>query len=177
MDFLDISSFGVAYRYVVKIEKKFRHQNKREFGSPNQKQPKYEKDDPDKQLPKNQSKPQEKKGHRKTKKDTRKWCISTKDPSTTLMNVTQNIHWWPRSNIRSETLIHNLILKILGKRRIIDADPTAIIATATIQPEEPTDPEEGEHLFHSQMWVKGTPLHFIVDRGSQKNLISTEVIK
>jgi hypothetical protein len=28
MDFLDISSLGVAYRYVVKIEKKFRHQNK-----------------------------------------------------------------------------------------------------------------------------------------------------
>ena len=56
-----------------------------------------------------------------------------------------------------------------GKRQIIDADPTAIVATATIQLEEPTDLEEGEHLFHSQMWVKGTPLHFIVD--SQKNLI------
>jgi hypothetical protein len=27
------------------------------------------------------------------------------------------------------------------------------------------------------MWVKGTPLHFIVDSGSQKNLISTEVFK
>jgi hypothetical protein len=27
------------------------------------------------------------------------------------------------------------------------------------------------------MWVKGTPLHFIVDSGSQKNLISAEVIK
>jgi hypothetical protein len=61
-----------------------------------------------------------------------------------------------------------------GKRQIIDADPTAIVATTTIQPEEPTDPEEGEHLFHSQMWVKGTPLHFIVDSGSQKNLISAE---
>jgi hypothetical protein len=64
-----------------------------------------------------------------------------------------------------------------GKRQIIDADPTAIVVTTTIQPEEPTDPEEGEHLFHSQMWVKGTPLHFIVDSGSQKNLISTEVVK
>jgi hypothetical protein len=64
-----------------------------------------------------------------------------------------------------------------GKRQIIDADPTAIVTTATIQPEEPTDPEEGEHLFHSQMWVKGTPLHFIVDSGSQKNLISAEVVK
>jgi hypothetical protein len=64
-----------------------------------------------------------------------------------------------------------------GRRQIIDADPTAIVMTTTIQPEEPTDPEEGEHLFHSQMWVKGTPLHFIVDSGSQKNLISAEVIK
>jgi hypothetical protein len=27
------------------------------------------------------------------------------------------------------------------------------------------------------MWVKGTPLHFIVDSGSQKNLISAEVFK
>jgi hypothetical protein len=32
-------------------------------------------------------------------------------------------------------------------------------------------------LFLSQMWVKGTTLHFIVDRGSQKNLISIEIIK
>jgi hypothetical protein len=53
-----------------------------------------------------------------------------------------------------------------GKGQIIDADPTAIVSTATIQP------EEGEHLFRSQIWVKGTPLHFIIDSGSQKNLIS-----
>jgi hypothetical protein len=64
-----------------------------------------------------------------------------------------------------------------GKRQIINVDPIAIVATATIQPEEPTYLEEGEHLFHSQMWVKGTPLHFIVDSRSQKNLISTEVVK
>jgi hypothetical protein len=49
-----------------------------------------------------------------------------------------------------------------GKRQIIDADPTAIVTTATIQPEEPTDPEEGERLFHSQMWVKGTSLHLLL---------------
>jgi hypothetical protein len=64
-----------------------------------------------------------------------------------------------------------------GKRKIIDEDPTSIVVTATIQPEEPTDPEEGEFIFHSHMWVKGTPLHFIVDSGIQKNLISTEVVK
>jgi hypothetical protein len=33
------------------------------------------------------------------------------------------------------------------------------------------------HLFHSQMWVKGTPLQFIVDSGSHKNLISDKVFK
>jgi hypothetical protein len=54
---------------------------------------------------------------------------------------------------------------------------SAIIATTMLQPGEPDEPEEGECLFHSQMWVKSTPLHFIIDRGSQKNLISAEVIK
>jgi hypothetical protein len=57
MDFLDISSLGVAYQYVVKIEKKFKHRNKWEFGSANlQQQAKYDKDNPNKQSPKNQSK-------------------------------------------------------------------------------------------------------------------------
>ena len=64
-----------------------------------------------------------------------------------------------------------------GKRQIIDVDPTAIVMTTAIQPEEPIDPKEGEHIFHSNMWVKGTSLHFIVDSGSQKNLVSAEVIK
>ena len=64
-----------------------------------------------------------------------------------------------------------------GKGQIIDTDPTATVTTTKIQPEEPTDPEEGEHLFHSQLWVKGSPLHFIVDSRSQKNLISAEVVK
>jgi hypothetical protein len=49
MDFLDISSLGTAYRYVVKIEQKFKHQNKWEFGSANPQQPKYDKYDPNKQ--------------------------------------------------------------------------------------------------------------------------------
>jgi hypothetical protein len=35
MKFLDISSLGTAYRYVVKIEQKFKQQNKREFGLAN----------------------------------------------------------------------------------------------------------------------------------------------
>jgi hypothetical protein len=42
---------------------------------------------------------------------------------------------------------------------------------------EPTLGLNTEHLFHLQIWVKGTPLIFIVDSKSQKKLISAEVIK
>ena len=57
MDFLDISSLNASYRYVVKIEQKFKHQNKREFGYENPQQPKYDKDSANKQSSENQSKP------------------------------------------------------------------------------------------------------------------------
>jgi hypothetical protein len=177
MDFLDISSLSAAYPYAVKIEQKFKHQNKWDFGSTNLQQPKYNKDVPNKQSPENQSRPHEKKGHRKTKKDTGKWCEFHKIP------------WHNTDECRSkQSLVVEIKYKELNpdsksdsenndKRQIIDGDPTSIVVTAAIQPKESTDLEEGEHLFHSQMWVKGTPLHFIVDSESQKNLISAEVVK
>jgi hypothetical protein len=62
-------------------------------------------------------------------------------------------------------------------RQIIDTEPSATVSTTKLQPGEPYKPKEGKCLFHSQMWVKGTPLHFIVDSDSQKNLISAEVVK
>ena len=62
------------------------------------------------------------------------------------------------------------------RKHIIDAEPKATIATTKIQKEKPEDPEE-KRLFHSQMWVKGSPLQFIIDNGNQKNLISIEVMK
>jgi hypothetical protein len=132
---------------------------------------------PNKQPPKNQSKPRKKKGDGKTKNDTGKWCDFNKSPwhntdecHSKQSSVAENKE--KASNPHSESDSENT-----DKRHIIDADPTATIATVAIQPEEPTNPEEGERLFHSQMWVKRTPLHFIIDSGSQKNLISTEVIK
>jgi hypothetical protein len=63
------------------------------------------------------------------------------------------------------------------RRYIIDVEPSATVATNKLYPGEPDEPEEGERLFHSQIWVKGSSLNFIVDSGSKKNLISTEVVK
>jgi hypothetical protein len=80
------------------------------------------------------------------------------------MNVARNNHCWSSLKKRSQTLTQTLIQRIKGKW-IIDAEPSATITTTKIQPDESEELEEGEHLFHSQMWVKGTPLHFIVDSG------------
>jgi hypothetical protein len=52
------------------------------------------------------------------------------------------------------------------KTQIIDMKANAIIVTTKIHPSEPDEPEEGEHLFHSHIWMKGNLLHFIVDRDS-----------
>jgi hypothetical protein len=48
-------------------------------------------------------------------------------------------------------------------KHIIYVDPNTTVATMKIQKKEPEDSEEAEHLFHSQMWVKGSPLQFIVE--------------
>jgi hypothetical protein len=64
-----------------------------------------------------------------------------------------------------------------GGKWIINVEPSSIFTTTKLRPSKPEEPEEGECLFHSQMWLKGTLLHFIVDSGSKKNLISTEADK
>jgi hypothetical protein len=38
-----------------------------------------------------------------------------------------------------------------GEKRIIDVEPSAIVATTKVRPSEPKEPKEGERLFHSQM--------------------------
>jgi hypothetical protein len=56
-------------------------------------------------------------------------------------------------------------------------EPSAIVSTTKLQPGEPDELEEGDNIFHSHMWIKGTLLHFIVDRGRHHNLILSEIIK
>jgi hypothetical protein len=46
MEFVDISSLGSAYRYVIKIEQKFKQHNNQEFGYENTQQLKYGKGGP-----------------------------------------------------------------------------------------------------------------------------------
>jgi hypothetical protein len=119
MDFLDISSLSVAYRYAFKIEQKFKHQNKWDFGSVNLNQPKYEKDSPKNSLPKTSPRHRKRRVTRRQRRTPENGAISTKSPGTTPMNVTQNSHWWPRSKTRSRTLIQNLILKTLVKDKLL----------------------------------------------------------
>jgi hypothetical protein len=44
---------------------------------------------------------------------------------------------------------------------------SATVSTTKLQWGEPNKPDEGEHLFHSHMWVKGTPLHLALLRTPQ----------
>jgi hypothetical protein len=53
-----------------------------------------------------------------------------------------------------------------GGKRIIDDETNAIVATTKVYPSKLEELEEGEHLFHSHMWLKGASLHFIVDNGN-----------
>ena len=173
MEFLDISSLGMAYRYAIKIEQKLK-QKTQKFGPGNPSQQKPGKGGPnppnkgqskDGQYQDNQSKPQAK-DTGKTKKDTGKWCDFHKRP------------WHNTSNCRSKQSLVDEVkasesdadsdseTELERGRWIIDAEPSATIATTQIQSGEPNESKEGECLFHSQMWVKGTPLHFIIDSGS-----------
>jgi hypothetical protein len=111
------------------------------------------------------------------KKDMGKWCEYHKIP------------WQNTDECRSKKFLvvelkasesksdSNFISNNKGGKKIIDVEPSATVTTTKFWPSEPEEPEEGECLFHLHMWVKGALIHFIIDRGSYKNLISVEVFK
>jgi len=129
----------------------------------------------------NPSKLQEKNNTTKPKKDIGKWCEFHKSPThnTSECRTKQSLVAELKAS-KSDACSDSEPEPDKGDgkgKQIIDADLSATVATAKIQKNEPEEPEEGERLLHSQMWVKGSPLQFIVDSGNQKNLISTEVMK
>jgi hypothetical protein len=185
MEFLDIASLGTAYRYTVKIEQKFK-QKRREFGSANFSQSKKGKGNPNPHIrgpscdgfpQDNPSKPQHKKGNEKTKKDTGKWCEYHKIS----WNNTDECHSKQSLMVEMKDFDSEVDFDSEsnpeGGKRIIDDEPSSMFVTTKVRLSKPEEPKEGERLFHSQMWVKGAPIHFIVDSGSQKNLILAEISK
>jgi hypothetical protein len=105
MDFLDISSLGAAYRYAVKIEQKIHNnQSMTKTALTNS-------------LSKTSPRHRKRRITGRQRRTPKNGVISTKSPGTTPMNVTQNSHWWMRSKTSSQTLIQNLIMKILVNDR------------------------------------------------------------
>jgi len=129
----------------------------------------------------NPSKPQEKSTTTKPKEDAGKWCDFHKSPThkTSECRTKQSLVAELKAS-ESDACFDPELEPDKGNgegKQIIDLEHNATVATAKIQKNEPEDPEEGERLFHSQMWGKDSPLQFIDDSGSQKNLILAEVVK
>eukprot|EP00253_Pinus_taeda_P024887 PITA_24887 len=186
IQFLNIPSLSAAYRFAIKVKQKFK-QKKRDFGSVNPKQGKGAPRPQNKGQSQggtsqdNQLKLQAKNNAAKPRKDTRIWCAFHKSSTHNTSEC------WAKQSLVAELKVSESDAcsdsesepdKGYEKwKQIIDADPSTIVATAEIQKNEPKDPEEEDCLFHSQMWVKGSPIQFIVDSESQKNLILEEVVK
>jgi hypothetical protein len=108
---------------------------------------------------------QEKNNTMKPKKDMRKWCEFHKSftHKTSECRAKKSLVVELKAS-ESDSCSDSELEPNKGNDRgekIIDMEPISIVATTKIQKEEPEDPEEAKCLFHSKMWVNGSPLQFI----------------
>jgi hypothetical protein len=159
IEFLDISSLGVAYRYDIKIEQKLK-QKTRQFGPGNLAQKNLGKGNPnpknkgqrkDGNYQDNQSKFQAKKDTINTNKDIMKWCEFHKSP----WHNTIDCHSKQSLVVEVKAFESDVSFDSESKpergRHIIYVEPSTIVSTTKLQPGEPDKLEEGEDLFHSPM--------------------------
>jgi hypothetical protein len=156
-NFLTSHPWAAAYRYVVKIEQKLK-QKTRQFGpgKPSQQNPGKGGPNPQNkgqrkygQYQDNQSKPQAKKDTEKTKKDTGKWCDFHKSPWHNTVDYRSKKSLVAEVKASESDVASDSEPEPERGRQIIDAEPSATVATTKLQPREPDEPEEGERLFHS----------------------------
>jgi len=89
----------------------------------------------------------------KLKKDMGKWCEFHKS------STHNTSEYWAKQSLVAELKVSKSNACSDSKsepdegndkgKQIINAEPNATVATMKIQKEEPKDPEEEEHLFHS----------------------------
>jgi hypothetical protein len=140
IEFLDISSLGVTYQYVVRIEQKLK-QKMRKFGpgNPSQQNPgkgglnpqnkgqsKYGK------YQDNDSKPQEKKDTKNKKKDTGKWCDFHKSPWHNTIEFHLKQLLVAEMKASKSYACSDSESELERRRRIIDAELSATVATTKL---------------------------------------------
>jgi hypothetical protein len=110
----------------------------------------------------NPPKPQENNNTTKPKMDTKKWCefhkSSTHNTSECQAKQSLVVELKASESDACSDSKPELDKGNDREKQIIDVKPNATISITNIQKEEPEDPEEAERLFHSNMWLKGSPL-------------------
>ena len=117
MDFLEISSLGAAYWYVVKSRRNLSTRTNGTYGLQIRNTQIMTKTTLTNSLPKTSPSHRKRRVTGRQRRTLENGTISTKVPGTTSINVAQNSHWWLRSKTKRQTLIQNLIMKILVKDR------------------------------------------------------------